>query len=132
MTDSRNMSLSPLALTPTPFTSRSFLFSLQQFLFCQSCLLLITLFTPSLSPLVRKVQKSLKCSASVLQDFVSQSEGESFPVNSLHGPLLPRVLFKAMCFITVVVRPNDTSNEQQIHTCKTSIFSSSFCFFLLL
>lgn len=52
------------------------------------------------------------------------------PRNRPSRPLLPRVLFKAMCFITVVVRPNNTSNEWQIHNCKISIFFHLFFLFL--
>lgn len=59
---------------------------------------------------------------------MSQSERESFLENGLHCLSYQRSFFKAMCFITVVVRPNNTSNEQQIHNCKISIFYISFLF----
>lgn len=36
-----------------------------------------------------------------------------------------------MCFITVLFHPCNTSNEQQIHKCKISVFST-FCFFSFL
>ncbi len=82
---------------------------------------------------VRNVQKSLTRSASVLQVFVSpsfESEGDSFPVTGSHGLFWPQVLFKATCFITVEVRLNNTSNEQQIHNSQILIFSASFFLFV--
>lgn len=110
----------------TTLTSCSFLFSLQQFLFCQSCLLLITLFIPALPPLVGKVQKSLTRAASVVHVFcVSVRRQSCFPENGRHGlpyqgsfvqPCAPSQLRSA---------PNNTSNEQHIHSCKISIISTS-------
>lgn len=116
----------------TTVTSCSFLFSLQQFLCCQSCLLLIMLFIPSLPPLEREVFDMRLFSPPVFFFFlcVSSSRGRVVPREWPSGPLIQRVLCKAMCSITVVVCPNNTSNEQQIHSCKISVIFTSLAHFV--
>lgn len=62
--------------------------------------------------------------------FCVSVRGRLIPRNWPSRPLLTQVLFKATCFITVEVRLNNTSNEQQIHNCQILIFSTSFFFFV--
>lgn len=110
----------------TIFTSCSSLFSLQQLLFCQSCLLLITLFI--LLPLLWW-EKCWSLWHEQLQSsrflWLSQHEtcSQKKAITALFitwGPFC-----KAICSITVVVCPNNTSNEQQIHNCVISMMTST-------
>lgn len=120
VTDSRNLSLSAL------FTFHSFSFSPLEFLKCQSCPLLIMLFIPSL---IERTQSDmirlgpLGSSHFQISAFMDLSKPAFF--------FCLFVYFFKRC-VTVMVCPNNTSNKQQIHKCKLSVFFPFLCFLFLL
>lgn len=111
----------PISLYDIYFKLTPFLFATISFLPILPCLLLIVLFIPPLSPSFgEKSAEVFDTSSFSPLGFFHDSVRER-----PSWPLIPRVFCKAMCSITVAVCPNDTINEQQIHSYKISVISTS-------